>query len=192
MRTVVVVEGPQGVGKTTVLRELRERHGAALLEEGVLDLASPFPAQSLPFEAQWLVQWADRVARLPEGAVVLADRGPASAVHYTRSGGGVHLQALAGALLDQLRREHGVRFRFVRLDCGLEAAQGRVRERADADRAGRFRELEEGWLEACFAFYESADPEAVHGQPWALVVRNEGCSAAESADRLAPLLSGGA
>ena len=106
MPVVHVLEGAQGVGKTSLLEALRRDHGCEVLAENVLDMPTPFSAQSVAFEAQWLVDWAARVARLPRDATVWSDRGPASAVQYTRSGQGAHLCTLATQLLAQLREEH--------------------------------------------------------------------------------------
>lgn len=82
---IVVVEGPHGVGKTTVINALRDK-GHKIVEEHYMDLCiDDFDPQGIVCEMRWMASWCFHVKSLHKRSkLLITDRSPLSAAVYTK------------------------------------------------------------------------------------------------------------
>lgn len=128
-KLVVAVEGAHGVGKSCMLRGIKDWY---VLPELFVDapevlLPGDHP-QSFVNEMRWLCDWARRVERaLLEHDVVFTDRSLLSAIVFARSGGEVLRAACDLVMCDWKRR--GIELRILHVTCELDEHTRRLRAR---------------------------------------------------------------
>lgn len=150
---VVALEGPQGVGKTTLLGEL-QRRGVAVEHEVFVDVQpSPLDPQSFLNESCWVSAWFQRVLQR-KAPILVTDRSPFSAVCYSKS----HNQ-----LLDQMVRANiaelaqvGVHIQTVQVKVDEPVLWQRVCARLEREPGrSKYNEGSREWLREVVQFYDS-------------------------------------
>lgn len=85
---IVVLEGPHGVGKTTILNALRT-HGHNIVDEHYMNICvDTFDPQGIVCEMRWMASWCFHVkSRHNQSKILITDRSPLSAAVYTKHAG---------------------------------------------------------------------------------------------------------
>ena len=160
---VYVLEGVHGSGKTTLINSLPKDQ--VVYDEAVLNQSFDWPLQSIGMEMQWLMNWFHGLSELKHHAVVWTDRGPSSAVQYTRDKATRKLvEPIVRQLIEDFEAEHDCRFHFVKVVANEEVLSSRIKQR-QIERE-HFNEADMDWIRSCRDFYDSQSVQSIHGRPW--------------------------
>ena len=166
--TVCVVEGPHGAGKSTVLQYMNRHQEQIIYGEGVLDETFSWPLQSLGMETLWVANWFDRLGKLVrenKGGIIWTDRGPASAVFYTKNNAGALLTPMIKRLASEFTTTFDCEFKYVKIGAPLNVLKDRIAARMNEQRMS-LSEGDSEQLKRCVCFYDSGEASDVHETAW--------------------------